>query len=180
MSQATLFSVPTRDEVSDKNQEIFDKLEKAMGMVPNIYATFAHSETALSDYLDFENRKSSLKPKEREVINLAVSQVNNCQYCLAAHTLIGQKTGFTPDQVLEIRGGRAEFDDKLDALAQFARAVAENRGRVSDLQTATLLEAGYTEENIIDIVMAVSGISTTNYLHNITDVPVDFPAAPQL
>ena len=180
MSQATLFNVPSRDEVSEENQAVFDKLEKALGMVPNIYAAFAHSDTALNDYLAFENRKSSLRPKEREVVNLAVSQINGCQYCLAAHTAIGQQVGFTADQVLEIRSGRATFDDKFDALAQFARSVAENRGKVSDLQTASLLDAGYTEESIVDIVLAVSGITTTNYLHNITQVPVDFPPAAPL
>ena len=180
MTQATLFAVPSREDVSQNSQAVFDKLERSLGMVPNIYATFAHSDTALGDYLAFENRKSSLGLLEREVVNLVASQINGCAYCLAAHTVIGQKVGFTPEQVLEIRRGRAKFDDKLDALARFVHAVVENRGKVSDLQTATLLDAGYTEENIVDIVMAISGITTTNYLHNITEVPVDFPPAPVL
>lgn len=180
MSQSTLFNVPSHHEVSETNQAVFDRLEKALGMVPNIYAAFAHSDSALSDFLAFDNRKTTLGAKEKEVINLAVSQVNRCHYCLAAHTAIGQKVGFTEQQVLEIRSGRATFDAKLDVLAQFAQSVGENRGKVDDLQTAKLLEAGYTEENIVDIVMAVSGITTTNYLHNITDVPVDFPLAPSL
>ena len=180
MSQTTLFAVPSRDDVSENNQAVYDKLEKSLGMVPNIYATFAHSDSALGDYLAFENRRSSLRPREREVVNLVVSQINGCAYCLAAHTVVGQKVGFTADQVLEVRSGRATFDEKLDALAQFTHAVVDNRGKVSDHQTATLLDAGYTEENVIDIVMAVSGITTTNYLHNITEVPVDFPPAPAL
>ncbi len=180
MSQSTLSFVPSRDQVSDANQAIFDRLEKSLGMVPNIYAMLAHSDSALGDYLAFENRKSSLRIKEREVINLVVSQVNDCVYCLAAHTAIGQKAGFTADEVLEIRSGRATFDSKLDTLAEFARSVAEKRGKVSDAETAALLEAGYDMENLIDIVLAISGITTTNYLHNITEAPVDFPAAPQL
>ena len=180
MSQATLFAVPSRDQVSENNQAIFDRLEKSLGMVPNLYATFAHSDSALADYLAFDNRKSSLSAKEREVINLVVSQINGCAYCLAAHTAIGKQAGFSADEVLEIRRGRATFDAKLDALAQFARSVVEHRGKVSDLDTAQLLDAGYHEENIVDIVMTVSGITTTNYLHNITEVPVDFPAAEPL
>ncbi len=180
MSQTTLFNVPSRHEVSETNQTIFDRLEKALGLVPNIYAAFAYSDTALSDFLAYDNRKTTLQPKEKEVINLAVSQVNGCEYCLAAHTVISQKAGFTEEQVLEIRKGRATFDPKLDALAQFAHSVAENRGKVDDIQTATLLDAGYTEENIVDIVLAISGITTTNYLHNITEVPVDFPPAPAI
>ena len=180
MSQATLFAVPSRDNVSEKNQAVFDRLEKSLGMVPNLYATFAHSDTALSDFLAFDNRKSSLSAKEREVVNLVASQINGCAYCLAAHTAIGQNVGFSSDQILELRGGHASFDDKLNTLAQFVAEVVENRGKISDLRTAELLDAGYTEENIVDIVMTISGISTTNYLHNITEVPVDFPAAPAL
>ena len=64
------FQVPTREQVSANNQAIFDQLEKGLGFVPNLYATFAYSDTALGDYLSLQNRKSSLKAKEREVINL--------------------------------------------------------------------------------------------------------------
>ena len=74
----TAFSVPTRDDVTPDNQAIFDNLKKALGFVPNLYATFAHSPTALGTYLALQNAKSSLKPKEREVINLVVSQANDC------------------------------------------------------------------------------------------------------
>ncbi|MEL6105316.1 MAG: carboxymuconolactone decarboxylase family protein [Planctomycetota bacterium] len=180
MSQATAFDVPTREHVSEKNQAVFDKLTKSLGMVPNIYATLAHSDSALGDFLTFDHRKTSLSPKEREVVNLVTSEINGCSYCLAAHTMIGQKVGFSADEVLKLRRGRATFDPKLDALAQFVHSVVENRGRVSDLDTATLMDAGYTEESVVDIVLSVVAIMTTNYLHNITDVPVDFPAAPAI
>ena len=149
-------------------------------MVPNLYATFAYSDSALGDFLAFDKRKSSLNAKEKEVVNLVVSQVNDCRYCLAAHTAISKGAGFTDDQIAEIRGGRATFDNRLDALAVFASSVANNRGSVSDSETAVLLDAGFTQENIIDIVLAVAGITTTNYLHNITNVPVDFPSAPSI
>jgi AhpD family alkylhydroperoxidase len=105
-------------------------LKKALGFVPNLFATFAHSPTALGTYLALQNAKSSLKPKEREVINLVVSQVNDCEYCLAAHTALGKMLGFTEAQILEIRRGRASFDPKLDGLARFVREVAEKRGHV--------------------------------------------------
>src|SRR5262249_56821154 len=123
----TAFSVPTRDDVTPDNQAIFDNLKKALGFVPNLYATFAHSPTALGTYLALQNAKSSLKPREREVINLVVSQVNDCEYCLAAHTALGKMLGFTEAQILEIRRGRASFDPKLDGLARFVREVTEKR-----------------------------------------------------
>jgi len=94
------FTVPTREEVTENNQGIFDNLKKGLGFVPNLYAYFAKSETALGDYMALQNRKSSLKGKEREVINLVVSQINGCRYCQSAHTVLGKMNGFTDDQVI--------------------------------------------------------------------------------
>jgi len=174
----TLFAVPTRETVSENNQAIFDQLTKGLGMVPNLYATFAHSETALGAYMQLQSRKSSLSLKENEVINLVVSQVNQCQYCLAAHTMLGQNAGFTAEQIIEIRRGEVNFDAKLNALAKFVQSVAVNRGHASDRDRAEILDAGYTEGNIVDIVVAVGDKTITNYLHAVTEVPIDFPAAP--
>jgi AhpD family alkylhydroperoxidase len=112
------FTVPTAATVTPANQAIFAQLEKGLGKVPNLYATLAWSEHALGNYLALQNAKTSLTPKEREVINLVVSQVNDCAYCLAAHTVLGGMVGFTPEQILEIRKGGAAFDPRLDALAR--------------------------------------------------------------
>jgi AhpD family alkylhydroperoxidase len=125
------FNVPTRAEVSANNQAIFDNLQKGLGFVPNLYATFAYSETALGDYLTLQNRKSSLRAKEREIINLVVSQVNGCVYCQAAHTALGKMNGFTDDQILVIRTGEVPFDSKFDALAKFMKETTVNRGKPS-------------------------------------------------
>ena len=176
----TTFSVPTRDDVTPDNQAIFDNLKKALGFVPNLYATFAHSPTALGTYLALQNAKSSLKPKEREVINLVVSQVNDCEYCLAAHTALGKMLGFTDAQILEIRRGRASFDPKLDGLVRFVREVAEKRGHVSATTTEAFLAAGWSQANLVDAIMVVGDKSISNYLHGTTKIPVDFPAAEKL
>lgn len=125
------FNVPTRAEVSETNQGIFDNLKKAVGFVPNLYATYAHSNNALKNYLDFANAPSSLKAKEKEVVNLAVSEVNGCEYCLSAHTAIAGMNGYTPEQILELRAGSASFDTKLDALAKLSQNITENRGNTS-------------------------------------------------
>lgn len=174
------FNVPTRSEVSENNQAIFDGLEKSLGFVPNLYAYYAKNETALGDYLTLQNRKSTLRAKEREVINLVVSQHNQCAYCLAAHTAIGKMNGFDEDQILAIRQGEAFFDHKLHALASFVKASAENRGRVAEEVKEKLFAAGYNEANLIDIVMVIGDKMISNYLHNLTGFAVDFPAAPEL
>ncbi len=174
------FQVPTRDQVSANNQAIFDQLEKGLGFVPNLYATFAYSDTALGDYLTLQNRKSSLKAKEREVINLVVSQVNDCAYCLAAHTALGKMNGFTDEQIIELRGGSASFDSKLNALASFVKDTTIQRGKPSAESVENLLAAGYDRGNLVDILVVIGDKIISNFLHGVTQIPVDFPAAAEL
>ena len=176
----TTINGPTREEVSASNQAIFDNLKKGLGMVPNLYATFAHSETALASYMAFQNAKSSIAGKAREVVNLVVSQVNECQYCLAAHTMLGKMNGFTDEQILEIRHGHASFDNKLDALAGLTKGITESRGHVDQALVEAFFAAGWTKENLVDAIVVIGDKTVSNYLHSTTKIPVDFPAAPKL
>ena len=174
------FNVPTREDVSTNNQAIFDKLEKGLGFVPNLYATYAHSDTALENYLNFANAKTSLTAKEKEVVNLAVSQVNDCIYCLSAHTAIGKMNGFTDEQILELRAGFSTINEKLDALAKLAKNVTENRGRTDADVLDNFFNAGYTKAHLIDVIVLVGDKTISNYIHSTTQVPVDFPVAQPL
>jgi len=174
------FNVPKKEEVSETNQAIFDNLEKQIGFVPNLFATYAYSENALKNYLDFSGAPSSLKAKEKEVINLAVSQANNCEYCLAAHTAIGKMNGFTDDQIIELRQGKASFDEKLDALAKLAKNITENRGNTDNTVLENYFNAGWTKENLIDTISLVGDKTISNYINNTVKAPVDFPAAQTL
>ena len=174
------FNVPTREEVSEKNQQIFDVLKGKVGFVPNLYASFTASEGALGDYLDFNGRKTSLNNKEKEVINLVVSEVNGCTYCKAAHTAIAKMNGFTDEQILEIRSGRASFDAKLDALAQYVQNATINRSKPDVEVVDAFLSAGYNEENLVDTILLIGDKTITNFLYGSLQFPVDFPLAPEL
>lgn len=174
------FNVPTREEVNTNNQAIFDNLNKALGFVPNLYATYAHSETALENYLNLSNAKTSLSAKEKEVVNLAVSEVNQCIYCLSAHTAIGKMNGFTDEQILELRAGNASFDTKFNALAKLAKNITENRGKANQEVIENFFNAGYTKGNLIDTIVLVGDKTISNYIHGTTQIPVDFPVAQPL
>ncbi len=174
------FEVPTRETVSEVNQGIFDNLEKSLGFVPNIFATYAYSEHGMGRYMAFSSGKSSLTNREKEVVNLAVSQINGCVYCLAAHTAIGKMNGFTEAQIIELRKGKAGFDPKLNALAQLVKEITENRGKVTEETLDAFFGAGYGKGHLVDVVLGIAEKTSTNLLHNITQVPVDFPEAPKI
>ena len=176
----TKFTVPTISEVSTDNQAIFNNLNSALGFVPNLYAALAYSDTALGNYLQFQNGKTSLSNKEKEVINLVVSQVNGCRYCQSAHTTIGKMNGFTDEQILEIRSGKASFDKRFDALAKITYAISATRGNPDQAILENFFTAGYTKGSLVDVIIAIADKIVMNYLHKITDVAIDFPIAPVL
>lgn len=173
------FTVPTRDQVAPSNQEIFDKLNKALGFVPNLYAAIAYSENGLARYLDYQNAKTTLSNKEKEAVNLIVSEINNCLYCKSAHTVIGKMNGFTDEQLVNIRKGKAE-NPKLNALVKLAASITKNRGRADAALVDEFFAQGYRNENLVDLILQVSDKTAMNYLHNLTQIPIDFPLAPAL
>lgn len=174
------FPIPTAEQVSSANQAYFGNLQKLVGFVPNLFAIFAHSENALGNYLALQNAKTSLKAKEREVVNLVVSQYNHCVYCLSAHTAIAKMNGFSDSQILEIRKAEISFDPKLDALAKLVKGIVENKGHAPSELSDNFLAAGYSNGTLIDVVVLIGDKTITNYLHALTEVPVDWPLAPEL
>jgi AhpD family alkylhydroperoxidase len=173
-------SVPTYEEVSPANQEIFDGLKKKYGCVCNLYATFAHSETALANFLALQREGNSLSPKAREVVGLVVSEVNSGRYCLAAHSIMGKALGFSDDQLLEMRSGHASFDPCLEALVVLTRSIVLERGRPKQETLDNFFKAGWTEGNLVDLIMLIGETTISNYLHGSTQIRLDFPAAPEI
>lgn len=173
------FNVPTRDQVSPSNQIQFDNLSKALGMVPNLYAMIAHSDNGLSRYLAFQGAKSSLSNKEKEALNLVISEVNGCRYCQSAHTVIGKMNGFSEGEILDLRAGRSN-NAKLDALVALGKSILENKGRAEAGVVDAFYAAGYTDAGLVDVILQISDKIAMNYLHNLTQIQIDFPIAQEL
>lgn len=176
----TNFNIPIREEVSPNNQQIFDNLKKAVGFVPNLYATIAYSDTALGNYLQFQNAKTSLSNKEKEIVNLVVSQVNECRYCQSAHTAISKMNGFTDEQILELRKGYFSTNEKFDALVKTTKAITINKGKIDNTTLETFFNVGYTKGTLVDVILNIGDKVIMNYLHNLTQIDIDFPVVEKL
>lgn len=161
--------------------ELFGKIKKSLGKVPNAYATIgSNSPLALEAALNLDGalRTSSLSAKEIEVVKLVVSQVAQCDYCLAAHTLAGKGAGLGAEAMLVLRHGQASGDDRFDALAAFARSVVTTSGTVASDVLDAIRQAGFSDTQLIEILLAVTSISFTNMVNRLNDTTLDFPAAP--
>ena len=122
------------ETTTGKSKELFDAVQAKLGMVPNMMRTMGVSPVTLGTYLSFSEAagKSTLSNKLSELISLTVANINGCEYCNAAHSFIGEKlVGLDQDTIKAAREGRSE-DLKTNAALTFARAIVENKGRVSD------------------------------------------------
>jgi AhpD family alkylhydroperoxidase len=139
-------TVPTNDQLSPESQQLLEFYIKKLGRIPNLYATIGYSSNALKAMLEFEEElnHSVFSAKEKEAIYLVVSQVNGCEYCLAAHSLLAAKRGYKNEEILNLRRGLAT-DAKLQTALQLAKAIAENKGAVEDNLKNAFFEAGYNE-----------------------------------
>jgi uncharacterized peroxidase-related enzyme len=167
--------------VQGKAKTLLDNVKAALGVTPNLTRVMANSPAVLEAYLNFSAalRRGSLGAKLREQIALAVAEENGCDYCLAAHSLLGKQAGLTADDVLDARRARAT-DPRSDAAVTFARLVVEERGRVTDAQLARLREAGFGDGDIAEIVAEVALNLFTNYVNHVAETEVDFPPVPAL
>ncbi|MET3980290.1 putative peroxidase-related enzyme [Mucilaginibacter sp. UYP25] len=174
----THINVPLPEEVSPESQILLENIKKRAGKIPNLYATIGHSSHALKGFLNFEEslNKGAFSAKEREAIALVVSEVNHCDYCLAAHTILAIKHGFSKEQTLLIRKGIAK-EMKLNTIIQLAKSIAENKGEVSPLLLDSFYNEGYTQSALVELTGLVAVRVFTNYVYALSDIPVDFPAA---
>jgi len=169
------------EKVQGKARELLTVVKTKLGRVPNVLKTMAHSPVALQAYLGLSGvfAEAKLPPKVREQIALAVSEDNQCGYCVAAHSAIGKLSGLTPE---EIEAGRRvrSADPKINAILKFAKRLSANRGNVTDPELAEVRKAGCSDEEILEIVTAVALNLFTNYVNHVADTAVDFPQVPPL
>lgn len=172
--------IPHLSEVRELNRNFVKYFNEKLGHTPNLYAAMMHSENALSAYYPFHTRKTSLSIREIEAIALVVSQQNRAMYCLSAHTMIGKLNGYSEEEIMHLRKGSAPFDQRLDILAQLVKNIVEQKGSVDSDKLNNFFDAGFTYENLIDMLFEVGDNFITNFTGKVLDVPIDFPLANKL
>ncbi|MBX3386311.1 MAG: carboxymuconolactone decarboxylase family protein [Phycisphaeraceae bacterium] len=160
-------------------KEVFDGPLKGKHL--NIFKHMAAAPAMLDAYLGLAGAlsKSSLSHKEQEAIHLAISQANDCDYCLAAHTAIGKMAGLSEPQTVEARKGHLA-DARLNALVRFSLALHEKHGGISDADLNAFKSAGYSDQQALEVIVTQTLATMTNYFNRANDTPVDFPAPPAI
>jgi len=172
-------SVPSFESATGATAEIYGQIKKAIGNVPNTFAAIgAHGPAALKAVLaaDAVLASGSLSKRDQETIKLVISGVAGCDYCVAAHSLLGKLAGLKPEELKNIRDGKPTGDVKRDALVRFVRRLAAASGTVTNADFAAIRDAGYSDAQLVDISLAFATIVFTNVFNRINDTDIDFPA----
>ncbi|MCH8686547.1 carboxymuconolactone decarboxylase family protein [Pedomonas mirosovicensis] len=171
--------VPAVEAATGATADLFARIKKSLGKVPNAYAAIgALQPAALNVMLEVDAvlTASSLSKKDIETIKLVISTTVDCDYCVAAHSLVGKMAGLSPETLRQLRQGELTGDAQRDALASFVRYLALTSGTIPSEQYAAIKAAGYTDQQLVEISLAISAIIFTNVFNRINDTDVDFPA----
>lgn len=163
-------------EASGTKKEIFGQIQGAFGVVPNMFKAIGNSPAALeSMWTSFAALgKGKIDAQLGEKIAVLVADINRCEYCLAAHTLLGQKAGASAAEMAEAQSG-ASPDSRTQAALVFAAKLVKNRAAVTKEDVQAVREAGFGDDEIAEILAHVALNIFTNYTNVAFDVPLDFP-----
>jgi len=165
-------------------KEIIDGTKAKLGFVPNMYRTMANSDGYLSTYVHGYNefrQHSGFTAIEQELIFLVISRENGCDYCTAAHSMIADKVSkLDADTLAAVRSGDLISDEKLQALASFTARIFLSRGLITKAEATAFLAAGYEERQIMEIILAISVKTLSNYSNHIFHSELDEAFAPYL
>lgn len=174
------FELHTVDTAPEGSKPWLEKAQAGFGFVPNLIAKLGTSPVAVEAYLTLHGifGKSTLTPAEQQVVTLAINFENECHYCMAAHTGAARRAKLDEAAIGALRAGEPIPDPKLQALREFAVKVVRDRGWVDAADQQALLDAGYTRENILEVVVGAAFKTISNYSNHIVETPLDDAFAP--
>ena len=175
-NQPARYSVLNLETAPEDSVPLLEGVHKTFGKIPNIIGTMSNSPLTLKSYtqLGANFRAAGFSPLEQQVTFLTISVENECDYCSAAHSTAlkkGQKVD--PALVEALRNKELTGEARLDALVTVVREMVTQKGRVSDTAHNNFLAAGYSEQQLLDILSAIAMKTLTNYLDHLTDITID-------
>ena len=172
MTTATIYSPENAPESS---APILRDLDQTLGFVPNVFGVLAGSPSALTAFatLNAQFAGSTLSVTEREVIQLTVSAQNHCGYCVAGHTAFAAMQGVDEAIVTAVRNGAPIADQRLETLRRFTSALLQRQGMVTEAEIEQFLAAGYTRQQLLEVILGVCVKVFSNLTSNAIGLPLD-------
>ena len=172
----TSFNAYTLETASPEAKKTLQGIQNGYGFIPNLFAYMAEAPVTLEAYLALNQliAKSSLTPTQAQLALLAVSIENNCDFCTVAHRAMGKAAGVHPETLAALLSKSPIANERERALTEFAQAVVRNRGFVSDQELNNFFAAGFTRQQVFEVILVVTIKTLSNYSNHLTR-PADNP-----
>jgi alkylhydroperoxidase family enzyme len=163
------------DEIPAAAQQSIEKVRRMFGFTPSVAVLMALAPAALSSYLSNLEAfgATSFSPQEQQLVLLAASIANRSPYSVAVHSTIAAKVGTNPGTVAALRAGTPVPDTRLEALCRFTRLVTIQRGQVSEGEVNAFLTAGFSPQQLVEVLFGVAIKTFAHYLQGIADPPLN-------
>jgi uncharacterized peroxidase-related enzyme len=172
----TKFTAHAIETAPTGSRALLESVKQALGFVPNLYGVFAESPAALQGAVAIWDAfsHSSLSSTEQQLVVLAVSEANDCEYCVAAHSTLAKRMAKVDPALVDATRRREPLPNaKLDALVTFTRMVVEQRGFLAEADVVAFIEAGYTKAQVIEVLLGVGMKTFNNYVDHIAHTPLN-------
>jgi AhpD family alkylhydroperoxidase len=169
----TKFTVHTLDTAPEASKAKLADVQKAWGFLPTLHGTLAESPETLEAYdtLFALVSKTTLTPQEQQVAYLAINVMHKCEYCTMGHTYLGRMVKLDETVIQALRNSKPIADAKMQALRLFTEAVVRERGFAGDKAVDAFINAGFTKQNVLEIVTIIVTKTISNYVNHITHTP---------
>ena len=169
------FPVHTLDTASDDARTVLEKVQAKYGFLPNLFGTMAGAPALADAYFVLSDifSKTSFTPTEQQVVLISTSVNNACTYCVAAHSVIAQGQKVPGEVVESLRNGEPLQDSKLEALRRLTVEIVESRGWPDDAVVAAFFDAGYSPQQLLEVILGVGLKTLSNYTNHIAETPLD-------
>jgi AhpD family alkylhydroperoxidase len=170
----TEFNLHTPDTAPGTAKKRLQATEDKLGFVPSMYGMMANAPTLLEGYQTLSDifGRSSLSPQEQQVVLLAVSVANQCEFCVAAHTTLAQGAGLDENIIQALREGGSIGDPRLAALAKVTQAIVGNQGWAGK-EVDEFLAAGFEQQQVMEVILAAGLKTLSNYTNHLTNPPLN-------
>ena len=174
MPPISRYPVPNLDDLPEDIRARILEVQEKSGFIPNVFLALAHRPAEWRAFFAFHDalmeKESGLSKAEREMIVVATSNANGCQYCVVAHGAILRiraKNPLVADQVA-INHRKADITPRQKAMLDFAMKVALDSGAIDDTDFVTLHEHGFNDEDVWDIGAVAAFFGLSNRMANMT------------
>lgn len=170
------FQIHTPDTAPDASRPLLEQVQQGYGFIPSVYGIFAESPVATSTYIHITDQlkaHSVLTPQEQQIVMIAVSEQNRCEYCVAAHSTVAGMVQVPQETITALREGGLPSDPKQAALVRFAKAAVEHRGWIPEADQQAFLDAGYTTRHALDVLSILALKTLSNYSNHLAHPPLD-------